>query len=72
MAFVLETTFLGMLPFGRRLAHLLTAVMIAAGTLFPSFWILATNVWMQTPAGYAVADGRFVSRPQIMAIPPFT
>ena len=24
-----------------------------------SFWILATNSWMQTPAGYEIIDGRF-------------
>jgi cytochrome d ubiquinol oxidase subunit I len=27
--------------------------------LFSSFWILATNSWMQTPAGYEVIDGRY-------------
>ena len=26
---------------------------------FPSFWILTTNSWMQTPAGYDIVDGRF-------------
>jgi len=64
-AFFLEAAFLGVLLFGRRLvpawAHLVAAVMVAAGTLFSSFWILAANSWMQTPAGYAVVDGRFVS-----------
>jgi cytochrome d ubiquinol oxidase subunit I len=33
--------------------------MVAVGTLFSSFWILATNSWMQTPAGYTIVDGRF-------------
>jgi len=33
--------------------------MVAAGTLFSSFWILATNSWMQTPQGYKFVDGRF-------------
>jgi cytochrome d ubiquinol oxidase subunit I len=33
--------------------------MVAAGTLFSSFWILTTNSWMQTPAGYEIIDGRF-------------
>jgi cytochrome d ubiquinol oxidase subunit I len=34
--------------------------MVAFGTLLSSFWILATNSWMQTPSGYKVVDGRFV------------
>jgi cytochrome d ubiquinol oxidase subunit I len=64
MAFFLEASFLGVLLFGRRLvprwAHFLAAMMVAFGTLLSSFWILATNSWMQTPSGYEVVDGRFV------------
>ena len=63
-AFFLEAAFLGVLLFGRKLVpswmHLLAAAMVAAGTLFSSFWILAVNSWMQTPAGYALVDGRFL------------
>ena len=63
MAFVLEASFLGILLFGRRLVpswlHFFAALMVAVGTLFSSFWILATNSWMQTPAGYELVDGRF-------------
>jgi len=62
-AFFLEATFLGVLLFGRKLVpplmHFVAALLVAAGTLFSSFWILATNSWMQTPAGYQVIDGRF-------------
>ena len=62
-AFFLEATFLGVLLFGRRLVpppmHFVAAVLVAVGTLSSSFWILATNSWMQTPAGYEVIDGRF-------------
>jgi cytochrome d ubiquinol oxidase subunit I len=62
-AFFLESTFLGVLLFGRKLVppsmHFVAAVLVAAGTLFSSFWILATNSWMQTPVGYEVIDGRF-------------
>ena len=62
-AFFLEASFLGILLFGRKLvppwAHCFAAVMVAAGTLFSSFWILAANSWMQTPAGYEIIDGRF-------------
>jgi cytochrome bd ubiquinol oxidase subunit I len=63
MAFFLEASFLGVLLFGRRLVprwlHFFAALMVAVGTLFSSFWILTTNSWMQTPAGYELVDGRF-------------
>ena len=62
-AFFLEAAFLGVLLFGRKLvppwAHFVAAIMVAFGTLLSSFWILAANSWMQTPAGYEIIDGRF-------------
>src|SRR5271169_3312758 len=62
-AFFLEATFLGVLLFGRKLVppsmHFVAAVLVAVGTLSSAFWILATNSWMQTPAGYEMIDGRF-------------
>jgi cytochrome d ubiquinol oxidase subunit I len=62
-AFFLESAFLGVLLFGRALvprwAYFLAAVMVAAGTLLSSFWIIAANSWMQTPTGYEIIDGRF-------------
>jgi cytochrome d ubiquinol oxidase subunit I len=62
-AFFLEAAFLGVLLFGRKLVppwvHLIAALMVAGGTLLSSFWILAANSWMQTPAGHALVDGRF-------------
>jgi cytochrome d ubiquinol oxidase subunit I len=62
-AFFLEATFLGVLLFGRKLVppamHFVAAVLVAGGTLLSAFWILATNSWMQTPAGYEMIDGRF-------------
>ena len=64
MAFFLEAAFLGVLLFGRKLVppwvHFASAIIVAAGTLFSAFWILAANSWMQTPAGFEVIDGRFV------------
>src|SRR5215471_9507333 len=63
-AFFLEAAFLGVLLFGRKLvppwAHFVAALMVALGTLFSSFWILAANSWMQTPVGYEIVDGQFV------------
>jgi len=63
-AFFLESAFLGVLLFGRKLvpqwAHVLSAIFVALGTLMSSFWILAVNSWMQTPTGYRIVDGKFV------------
>jgi len=51
------------LLFGRNLvprwAHFASACLVALGTLFSTFWILVTNSWMQTPAGYRLVDGIF-------------
>src|SRR5499433_1533642 len=77
LAFFLEASFLGVLLFGRKLvppwAHFVSALMVAFGTLFSSFWILATNSWMQTPAGYEILDGRFfpIAWLQIVFSPSF-
>ena len=64
MAFFLESAFLGVLLFGRKLvpawAHFVAALMVAVGTLFSSFWILAANSWMQTPVGYEFVNGQFM------------
>jgi cytochrome d ubiquinol oxidase subunit I len=60
-AFFLEATFLGIMLFGwRRVSpnlHVLSAILVAAGTSLSAFWILAANSWMQTPAGYEMKDG---------------
>ena len=61
-AFFLEATFLGVMLFGRDRvpgwAHLLSAILVAAGTTASAFWILALNSWMQTPQGFSMIDGR--------------
>lgn len=63
-AFFLEAGFLGVMLFGwSRVGpglHLLSTVMVAVGTLISATWILASNSWMHTPAGYAILDGRVV------------
>jgi cytochrome d ubiquinol oxidase subunit I len=65
-AFFLESAFLGVLLFGRDrvppVAHFFAALMVALGTLFSTFWILAVNSWMQTPTGHEIIDGRFFPR----------
>ncbi len=60
-AFFLESTFLGILLFGRnrvpQWAHVLSACMVAIGTAISAFWIISANSWMQTPVGFEMRDG---------------
>ncbi|WP_104203523.1 cytochrome ubiquinol oxidase subunit I [Billgrantia saliphila] len=62
-AFFLEAAFLGVLLFGRgrvpQGVHLFAAIMVALGTFISTFWILAANSWMHTPAGVELVDGTF-------------
>jgi cytochrome bd ubiquinol oxidase subunit I len=71
-AFFLEAAFLGVLLFGRKLvppwAYFVSALMVALGTLFSPFWILAANSWMQTPAGYEIVNGQFFSKDWLAVI----
>ena len=71
-AFFLESAFLGVLLFGRSLvprwAHFVAALMVALGTLFSTFWILSTNSFMQTPAGYSLIDGRLFPKDWLQII----
>jgi cytochrome d ubiquinol oxidase subunit I len=64
-AFFLEAGFLGVMLFGMnrvgRGLHYFATLMVAIGTLFSAFWILAANSWMQTPVGHVVNPaGQFV------------
>ncbi|MDI6935100.1 cytochrome ubiquinol oxidase subunit I [Serratia sp. Se-PFBMAAmG] len=63
-AFFLEAGFLGVMLFGwnrvGRGLHFFATCMVALGTLVPTFWILASNSWMQTPQGHEIIDGRVV------------
>src|SRR5262245_7772233 len=71
-AFFLEAAFLGVLLFGRKLvppwAHFVAALMVALGTVFSTFWILAANSWMQTPVGYEIVDGQFFPKDWLAVI----
>ena len=62
-AFFLEAAFLGVLLFGRGkvpgAVYLFAAFMVAIGTFISSFWILAANSWMHTPAGVELRDGMY-------------
>jgi cytochrome d ubiquinol oxidase subunit I len=64
LAFFLESTFLGLLLFGRdRIRSGLrafAAVMVAFGAAMSGFWIIVANSWMQTPAGFEVQGDKAV------------
>lgn len=63
-AFFLEAGFLGVMLFGwERVsprAHFFATFMVAVGTLISTFWILASNSFMQTPQGFAIENGLIV------------
>ncbi len=63
-AFFLEAGFLGVMLFGiervGKRFHFAATALVAIGTHISAGWILASNSWMQTPAGYRIVDGRFV------------
>jgi cytochrome d ubiquinol oxidase subunit I len=62
-AFFVEAGFIGIMLYGdgrvRQGTMFVATVMVAIGTLLSSSWIVAANSWMQTPAGFAVRNGRF-------------
>ena len=62
-AFFLEAGFLGIMLFGwkrvQRGIHFLATCLVSLGSILSAFWILAANSWMQTPAGYRLAEGKF-------------
>ncbi len=63
-AFFLESTFLGVLVFGRERVssrtRWLAAVLVALGSTLSAFWIIVADSWMQTPAGFEIQGGRAV------------
>jgi len=62
-AFFLEAGFLGVMLFGwQRVSaklHFFATCTVAVGTWISSFWIIAANSWMHTPAGHVIVDGKF-------------
>ncbi len=61
-AFFLEATFLGVMLFGAKRVsaklHFVSTLIVALGMTVSSFWILALNSWMHTPAGFEMIDGK--------------
>jgi cytochrome d ubiquinol oxidase subunit I len=63
-AFFLEACFIGIVLYGEsrvgRRLHFFSCLIVAIGTVISSFWVLAANSWMQTPAGATLGrDGAF-------------
>ena len=68
-AFLIEAGFLGILLFGwKRVSpkiHFLSTIMVCLGSHFSAIWIVSANSWMQTPAGFRLAqdpDGTIVAQ----------
>ncbi|HCH51692.1 MAG TPA: cytochrome ubiquinol oxidase subunit I [Proteus sp.] len=63
-AFFLEAGFLGVMLFGWHKVgeklHFFATCMVALGTLMSTFWILASNSWMQTPQGFEIINNQVV------------
>jgi cytochrome d ubiquinol oxidase subunit I len=62
-AFFLESTFMGLYLFGRgrvsKGVHWFSLFIVSLTTAtFSAFFIIAANSWQQTPAGYALRNGR--------------
>ena len=71
-AFFLEAGFLGVMLFGWNKVgprlHFFATCMVALGTFMSTFWILASNSWMQTPQGYIIENGVVVPTDWIAVI----
>jgi cytochrome bd ubiquinol oxidase subunit I len=63
-AFFLESTFLGLFLFGEKKLgpklHLVSAILVFAGSWISGFFIIATNAWMQNPTGYSETPGGLI------------
>jgi len=63
-AFFMESIFLGVLVFGRKIVskkmYLLSAFLVFFGAHLSGLWIIIANSFMQTPAGYEIVEGRAV------------
>jgi cytochrome d ubiquinol oxidase subunit I len=72
MAFMLEAGFLGIMLFGwgrvPPVMHYIATIMVAFGANLSTFWIIAANSWMQTPAGGEIVNGKFVVSDYFQAI----
>lgn len=63
-AFFLESTFVGLLIFGRdkisRNMRFLSSILVALGSTISAFWIIVANSWQQTPTAFKIEGGRAI------------
>jgi cytochrome bd ubiquinol oxidase subunit I len=63
-AFFLESTFLGILLFGRdrvsKRFYYVSTWLVLFGAHLSALWIIIANSWQQTPAGFVVKDGKAI------------
>ncbi|MEN6349093.1 MAG: cytochrome ubiquinol oxidase subunit I, partial [Syntrophomonas sp.] len=63
-AFFLESTFVGLLIFGRDkispAMRFVSSVLVALGSTMSAFWIIVANSWQQTPTAYKIEGGRAI------------
>ena len=68
-AFVLESTFLGVLLFGwnrvKPWVHLVSTIGVFLGSMFSAVWIVVANSWQQTPAGYHIVGEGLHARAEV-------
>jgi cytochrome bd ubiquinol oxidase subunit I len=68
-AFFLESGFLALLLFGWNKVgprtHFLATVMVCLGAHFSAIWIVVANSWMQTPAGFRIAQHSLGPRAEV-------
>jgi len=61
-AFFMESTFLGILVFGKKKVsqktYFMSSLFVTLGSILSAFWIIAANSWQQTPTAYTIVNGR--------------
>lgn len=71
-AFFLESVFLGILLYGRRVVsarmYRVAAVMVWIGSWLSGYFITATDAWMQHPVGYSVAETGRIEMASLWAV----
>jgi cytochrome d ubiquinol oxidase subunit I len=65
-AFFLESVFLGVLLYGKKLVspalYLVAAICVWLGSWLSGYFIVVTDAWMQHPVGYDTVSGKIVLR----------
>ena len=69
LAFFLESTFMGVLLFGKkrvsRAFYWFSSLMVAVGSSMSALWIIVANSWMQTPVAYKIVGEGAMRRAEL-------